>query len=120
VEREIHEAGGVATAIPVDVRYPESVSNMVDEAVKRFGRLDVLIYNSGAIWWSSVERTPTPRFQLMQRVNPEGQNTSAIELSPSTIADARRRPLRHRTDSLAAFQEEQLDRPHCRRQPADL
>lgn len=37
-----------------------------------YGRLDVLIYNSGAIWWSSVENTPMKRFQLMQRVNPEG------------------------------------------------
>jgi len=45
---------------------------MVDETVKRYGRLDVVIYNSGAIWWSSVENTPMKRFQLMQRVNPEG------------------------------------------------
>jgi len=39
---------------------------------KHFGRIDVLVYNSGAIWWSSVENTPMKRFQLMQRVNPEG------------------------------------------------
>ncbi len=37
-----------------------------------YKRLDVLVYNSGAIWWSSVETTPMKRFQLMQRVNPEG------------------------------------------------
>lgn len=37
-----------------------------------YGRLDVLVYNSGAIWWASVEDTPMKRFQLMQRVNPEG------------------------------------------------
>jgi NAD(P)-dependent dehydrogenase (short-subunit alcohol dehydrogenase family) len=30
------------------------------------------VYNSGAIWWASVENTPFKRFQLMQRVNPEG------------------------------------------------
>jgi len=40
--------------------------------MKHFGRIDVLVYNSGAIWWSSVENTPMRRFQLMQRVNPEG------------------------------------------------
>jgi NAD(P)-dependent dehydrogenase (short-subunit alcohol dehydrogenase family) len=45
---------------------------MVDETVKIYGRLDVLIYNSGAIWWASVENTPFKRFQLMQRVNVEG------------------------------------------------
>jgi NAD(P)-dependent dehydrogenase (short-subunit alcohol dehydrogenase family) len=45
---------------------------MVNRTMKTHGRLDVLIYNSGAIWWSSVEKTPMPRFQLMQRVNIEG------------------------------------------------
>jgi len=72
VEREIREAGGEATAIAVDTRDFESVQRMVDETVKKYGRIDVLVYNSGAIWWSSVENTPMKRFQLMQRVNPEG------------------------------------------------
>ena len=45
---------------------------MVDETIKIYGRIDVLVYNSGAIWWASVENTPMKRFQLMQRVNPEG------------------------------------------------
>jgi NAD(P)-dependent dehydrogenase (short-subunit alcohol dehydrogenase family) len=38
----------------------------------RLGSIDVLVYNSGAIWWSAVETTPVKRFQLMQRINPEG------------------------------------------------
>ncbi|PVH82215.1 putative Hydroxysteroid dehydrogenase-like protein 2 [Cadophora sp. DSE1049] len=72
VEREIKEAGGQATAIAVDVRDYSSVQKLVDETVKIYGRLDVLVYNSGAIWWASIENTPMKRFQLMQRVNPEG------------------------------------------------
>jgi NAD(P)-dependent dehydrogenase (short-subunit alcohol dehydrogenase family) len=32
----------------------------------------VLVYNPGAIWWASVQDSPMKRFQLMQRVNPEG------------------------------------------------
>ncbi|KAI9706189.1 MAG: hypothetical protein M1820_004950 [Bogoriella megaspora] len=72
VEREICEAGGEATAVPVDTRYYESVQRMVLETAQIYGRLDVVIYNSGAIWWASVENTPMKRFQLMQRVNPEG------------------------------------------------
>lgn len=32
----------------------------------------MLIYNSGAIYWASVEDTPVKRFKLMQSVNPEG------------------------------------------------
>ncbi|KAI0131705.1 short chain dehydrogenase family protein [Hypoxylon sp. NC0597] len=72
VEREIIEAGGRATAIPVDVRDFASVQKLVDRTIETYGRLDVLVYNSGAIWWASVEDTPMKRFQLMQRVNPEG------------------------------------------------
>ncbi|KAI1365170.1 hypothetical protein F5Y08DRAFT_304644 [Xylaria arbuscula] len=72
VEREIREAGGDATAIALDVRDCESVKRCVDKTVEIYGRLDVLVYNSGAIWWASVEDTPMKRFQLMQRVNPEG------------------------------------------------
>ena len=45
---------------------------MVDHTTKKYGQLDVLVYNSGAIWWASVENTPMKRFQLMQRINPEG------------------------------------------------
>ena len=72
VVREIQEAGGDATAIQVDTRDYESVTNMVNKTVEIYGRLDVLIYNSGAIWWASVENSSMKRFQLMQRVNIEG------------------------------------------------
>ena len=72
VEREIREAGGDGTAVAVDTRDYASVEAMVSETVQIYGRLDVLVYNSGAIWWASVENTPMKRFQLMQRVNPEG------------------------------------------------
>lgn len=72
VAREITEAGGIATAIAVDVRDFASIEALVTATVSAYGRLDVLVYNSGAIWWSSVEKTPMKRFQLMQQVNPEG------------------------------------------------
>jgi NAD(P)-dependent dehydrogenase (short-subunit alcohol dehydrogenase family) len=72
VEREIREAGGHAATVTVDVRDAEQIQNAVEETVRVFGKLDVLVYNSGAIWWSSVENTPLKRFRLMQQVNPEG------------------------------------------------
>jgi NAD(P)-dependent dehydrogenase (short-subunit alcohol dehydrogenase family) len=72
VVREIREAGGDALALAVDVRDFASITELVDETVRQLGSLDVLVYNSGAIWWASVEDTPMKRFQLMQRVNPEG------------------------------------------------
>ncbi|KAI7359324.1 short chain dehydrogenase [Hortaea werneckii] len=72
VVREITEAGGEALAIQLDVRDFGDIQSMVDQTAKKYGRIDVLVYNSGAIWWSSVEKTPMKRFQLMQRINPEG------------------------------------------------
>ncbi|KAI4935224.1 uncharacterized protein J4E92_002512 [Alternaria infectoria] len=72
VTREIHESGGEATAISVDTRDYTSIERMVAEIIAKYGRLDVLVYNSGAIWWASVAKTPMKRFQLMQRVNVEG------------------------------------------------
>lgn len=72
VQREIVEAGGQAACVTVDVRDAAQVQNTVDETVRVFGKLDVLVYNSGAIWWSSVENTPLKRFKLLQQVNLEG------------------------------------------------
>ncbi|TKA65696.1 hypothetical protein B0A55_09542 [Friedmanniomyces simplex] len=72
VAREITEAGGEALALQVDVRDFENTEDMVRKTVQHYRRLDLLVYNSGAIWWASVEKTPMKRFQLMQRVNPEG------------------------------------------------
>ncbi|KAF4981926.1 hypothetical protein FZEAL_2358 [Fusarium zealandicum] len=72
VAREINSSGGNATAIQVDVRSPESVDALISKTISTYGRLDVIVYNSGAIFWASVASTPLKRFQLMQRVNPEG------------------------------------------------
>ncbi|KAK7418824.1 hypothetical protein QQX98_003686 [Neonectria punicea] len=72
VAREIVSAGSDAIAVQVDVRLPESVQALIAKTISTYGRIDVLVYNSGAIYWASVASTPLKRFQLMQRVNPEG------------------------------------------------
>ncbi|GAB0134764.1 hypothetical protein EsDP_00003121 [Epichloe bromicola] len=72
VAREITSSGGQATAIPVDVRSEQSVNDLISRTIATYDRLDVLVYNAGAIYWASVPDTPLKRFQLMQRVNPEG------------------------------------------------
>ena len=80
--REIIEAGGRASAIAVDVRDADSIKRMVDETIQMHTKIDVLIYNSGAIWWASVQNTPLKRFQLMQRINPEGLYATIQALLP--------------------------------------
>ncbi|KAK3340696.1 hypothetical protein B0H65DRAFT_473220 [Neurospora tetraspora] len=65
---------GTALAIPCDTSDPTgtSLKTLISSTIKAYGHLDVLIYNSGAIWWSSVSNTPLKRYQLMQRVNADG------------------------------------------------
>ncbi|EEH10215.1 short-chain dehydrogenase [Histoplasma capsulatum G186AR] len=82
VEREIREAGDDAVALAVDTRDVDTINHLVQQTVEIYGKLDVLVYNSGAIWWSSVENTPVKRFKLMQQVNPEGLYASVQAALP--------------------------------------
>ncbi|KAF7853569.1 uncharacterized protein EAF02_011874 [Botrytis sinoallii] len=70
--REILEAGFTATAIPCDVRSHASISSIISQTISTYGRIDVLIYNSGAIYHSSVLTTPLSRYMLMESINPNG------------------------------------------------
>src|SRR5438094_8366119 len=46
---EIEEAGGTALAVVGDVRDEDSVRNAVDQAVERFGGIDICLNNASAI-----------------------------------------------------------------------
>ncbi|MBV8465645.1 MAG: SDR family oxidoreductase [Burkholderiales bacterium] len=43
----ITAAGGYATAVKADVADPQSVRNLFDEAIRTYGRVDVLVNNAG-------------------------------------------------------------------------
>jgi citronellol/citronellal dehydrogenase len=70
--REIEEAGGHALALAVDVREEAQVRAAVDEAVARFGGLDVLVNNASAISLTGTLETPMKRYDLMHHVNTRG------------------------------------------------
>ncbi|KAJ8065621.1 hypothetical protein OCU04_006296 [Sclerotinia nivalis] len=80
--REIVESGGTATAIPCDVRNHTDISSLISQAISTYGRIDVLIYNSGAIYHSSVLTTPLSRYMLMESVNPNGLYASIQSCIP--------------------------------------
>ena len=69
VAAEVEHAGGQALPVQVDVRDEEGVHRMVEAAVSRFGGIDILINNAGAINLTKVEATPPKRFDLMIGVN---------------------------------------------------
>ena len=47
VEAQISEAGGQALFVTLDVTQEDAWANAVDQAVSRFGKLDVLVNNAG-------------------------------------------------------------------------
>ena len=56
LQRELAEAGGVAFAISTDVTDAGQVKRLVDAAVRKFGRIDVMINNAGLMPHSPLER----------------------------------------------------------------
>lgn len=59
-------------AIPCDVRKPEQIEQMVAQVVSRWGRVDFLINNAGALWWKKMVDTPMKRYDLINEVNARG------------------------------------------------
>ena len=68
----VEKAGGKALPIAVDVRFEDQVHGAIDQAVKAFGRIDILVNNASAIFLARTEDTPMKRFDLMQQVNVRG------------------------------------------------
>jgi citronellol/citronellal dehydrogenase len=69
---EIEAAGGHALPLVVDIRFEDQVYNAVEQAVKRFGGIDILINNASAISLTGTLQTPMKRFDLMMGVNLRG------------------------------------------------
>ncbi|HCP44835.1 MAG TPA: SDR family oxidoreductase [Deltaproteobacteria bacterium] len=65
----VEAVGSRAIAVQVDVRFEEQVEAMVDEAMRVFGRIDYLVNNAGAIFWSPVDAWPVKKFDLVMGVN---------------------------------------------------
>jgi citronellol/citronellal dehydrogenase len=70
--KEIEDAGGKALAIQLDIRNEEQIKSAVEQAVNRFGGIDILINNASAIQLSNTEQTEPKRFDLMHDVNVRG------------------------------------------------
>jgi citronellol/citronellal dehydrogenase len=71
-KEEIEAAGGKALACIVDVRMEEQIRAAVDEAVRAFGGIDILVNNASAISLTGTVETPMKRFDLMHGINTRG------------------------------------------------
>src|SRR5437773_427636 len=69
VAKEVEALGVSALPIQTDVRDNDQIEQMVAKTIERFGRIDILINNAGALWWQPVRETPAKRFDLLIGVN---------------------------------------------------
>lgn len=69
---EIEQAGGKALAVQVDIRHEDQIQSAVEQAVAKFGGIDVVINNASAIQLTPTEQTEAKRFDLMHSINVRG------------------------------------------------
>ncbi len=69
---EIEAAGGQGLAILCDIREEAQVAAAVEQAVSRFGRIDICVNNASAISLTRTLDTEMKRYDLMNQVNARG------------------------------------------------
>jgi len=85
---EIEAAGGKALPVQTDIRDEASVLAAIEQAVARFGGIDVLVNNASAISLTPTPATPMKRFDLMFGVNVRGTYLCTQACLPHLIKSA--------------------------------
>lgn len=65
----ISKSGGKAVAVRADVSKADQAKSLIDAAVKTFGRLDVLVNNSGVYAFSPIEAVTEDQYRKMFDIN---------------------------------------------------
>lgn len=69
VETAVKNAGGEPLTVAVDVTDSDQAQHAIDEAINRFGGLDVLVNAAGHISTGSIENTSLSAWDAMMNVN---------------------------------------------------
>jgi len=83
---EIEKSGGEAIAVRCDVTDEASVNDMVQAAIDRFGRIDVLVNNAAIDFPFPCVDMPLKRWEIVLRVNITGPFLCAKAVIPSMRA----------------------------------
>jgi NAD(P)-dependent dehydrogenase (short-subunit alcohol dehydrogenase family) len=63
------ELGDACLAVPADVREPEQAKALLDQALERFGRIDVLVNNAGGQFLAPAEEISLNGWRAVHRLN---------------------------------------------------
>jgi citronellol/citronellal dehydrogenase len=85
VAQEVQALGGRALPVQVDVRDESQIEGLVARTRERFGRIDLLVNNAGALYWQSLLETPAKKFDLVLAVNVRAAFLCARAVLPTMI-----------------------------------
>ena len=68
----VEEAGGNCLPCMVDIRSEEQVKRAIEETVRKFGGIDILVNNASAISTTGTLETSMKKYDLMMAVNARG------------------------------------------------
>jgi len=69
---EIAKRGVKTLGLKCDVKLPSDIQKVVESTIKEFGKIDILVYNSGANWGAAVEEYPLDGWQKVMETNMTG------------------------------------------------
>ncbi|MDQ6739483.1 MAG: SDR family oxidoreductase [Actinomycetota bacterium] len=67
----VRQAGGEAQTVAGDIREPEQVTELVDQALAAFGRIDVLVNNAGGQFQAPAEEISVNGWRAVHRLSVE-------------------------------------------------
>lgn len=85
VAAEAEAVGARALPLQIDLRDAEQIEGMAAKVLERFGRIDLLVNNAGALHWAGILDTPPKRFDLVMGVNARAAFLSCRAVLPAMI-----------------------------------
>jgi NAD(P)-dependent dehydrogenase (short-subunit alcohol dehydrogenase family) len=82
---EVARCGRRVLPVKCDVTSEKSVHDMVNAALKEFGKVDILVNNAGVAFYYPVVETPLKRWEIVVDVNLKGVFISSKAVLPSMI-----------------------------------
>ena len=84
----IESAGGKCLAVEADVSKPDEVTNLMQQAVAKFGRVDVLVNNAGVERKHPITEFPLDQWNMIIAVNLTGPFLCAQAAAKQMIAQS--------------------------------